>query len=436
MSRNAKSPLALLIPLLLLAPAASSAQPQPEQDAVIRQTANPTEGAVIGERIALSVDVLFPGTMPRPPRVYVPDAPGFQTFRFESQGTTMRERIDGRDYVGQRFEFAVYPRRGGVFTLPPARVTFLDPRGAPVGTAEGTPTPVSVRVPQGVDPSTPVIASTSVSLSETWSGPDGTALKAGDAMTRIIRREAADVPALAMQAVPLSAPDGVRVYAEPPLSEDRIARGNLTGRRADTLTYVFERPGSYALPAVTQPWWDLRNSVPREESAAGRAVTVSAVPTPASPARPFGPWRFTWRDLGEALAVLVPACLLGWLAWRLGPGALSRWRAERDCASRSEGAAFRALLKAARSGEADRTYQAYLTWRSRLPAMEWTDTKTAVENLEAFLFRRRPPAAHWSKIEGRALAADFKRLRADLRRRTPAPRKPSALPPLNPISIP
>ena len=79
----------------------------------MRTNVKPEKGAVVGQRVALHVDVLFAGEMTRPPRVVVPETAGAQILRFESQATTMSDRIDGVAYIGQRFEFALYARRGG-----------------------------------------------------------------------------------------------------------------------------------------------------------------------------------------------------------------------------------------------------------------------------------------------------------------------------------
>ena len=44
--------------------------------------------------------------------------------------STMRDRIDGQAYVGQSFEFVVFPRRGGAIAIPAAEVDAARPRRA------------------------------------------------------------------------------------------------------------------------------------------------------------------------------------------------------------------------------------------------------------------------------------------------------------------
>ena len=117
---------------------------------VIRTTVSPSDGAVIGQAVSVRVTVLFAGDMIRPPFVALPETPGAQIFRFETQGVTVRDRIEGQDYVGQSFEFTLYPRRGGSIAYPggiswpPPGATGppRSPRSCPLPPAGAEPLPV------------------------------------------------------------------------------------------------------------------------------------------------------------------------------------------------------------------------------------------------------------------------------------------------------
>jgi hypothetical protein len=170
-----------------------------DPDVIVRTSIKPESGGVIGQHVALLVDVLFRGEMPRPPRVTIPDMPGAQIFRFETQATTMSDTVNGEGYTGQRFEFAVYPRRGGELVIPPAVVTLLDKAGDEAGTAKGEAVRTQISVPAKVDPSQPVIATSHLTLEERWAPSPKTAFKAGDALVRAVTRAADDVPSLAMR---------------------------------------------------------------------------------------------------------------------------------------------------------------------------------------------------------------------------------------------
>ena len=200
---------------------------------LVRETLDPAKGAVIGQHVALRVDVLFPGDMPHPPRVTLSDVTGVQIMRFETQATTLGETIDGNAYVGQRFEFAIYARRGGRLEIPPAKVALLDRQGDVVGNVVGQAVSLRLTVPPGVDASEPVVATHALTLEQQWAPAPRSTFKAGDAIVRSITRTAQDVPGLAMRDLAFPVPEGARAYIDPPDISDRENRGIVTGRRVD-----------------------------------------------------------------------------------------------------------------------------------------------------------------------------------------------------------
>lgn len=391
--------------LLLLAMPALAQQP-----VVVRTGVKPDTGAVVGQRVSLDVDVLFAGDMPRPPRVVVPEVAGAQILRFETQATTLSDRIDGVSYTGQRFEFALYARRGGTLTVPAAQVTLLDRAGNPTGSSEGQPMTIEIAVPRGVDATQPLIATTRAALQEQWSPAPNGPFKTGDALVRTVTREADDVPAMAMPNLDFSAPDGVRLYVDPPLSEDRKDRGAVTGRRIDKVTYVFEAGGRFTLAGLEQAWWDLEAHQLHVERLPAVKVEVAAPPAP------IDPWHFIVPML--ALLVLLAA------ERRLEPF-VRTWYAERQARWRvSEPKAWRDLVMACRGNDLRDIYRAFILWRLRAPR-----DRSAIglaEALEEALFG----TAQWSRERSRALVHDATAIRQRSRR---APTS-AGLPPLNPVS--
>ena len=387
---------ALFAVLLLLLTAPALAQ----QPATVQTTVKPETGAVIGQRVAVYVDVLFSGEMLRPPRVVLPEVPGAQILRFETQATTLSDR------VGQRFEFALYARRGGTLTIPGPQVTLLDRAGNEIGTASGPPAQLRIAVPQGVDATQPLIATTRATLEEQWTPAPTKALKAGDALVRTVTREAEDVPAMAMPALAFPAPAGVRVYVEPPQSEDRQNRGAVTGRRIDKVTYVFEAGGRFTLPGVAQPWWDLEARRLHDETRPAVTVSVTAPPKPPDP----------WLFIGPVLGLLI--LLLGdcWLEPRV-----RGWHAARHARwLLSEAKAFDDLAHACRSDDVRAIYRAFTVWRQRTPP---PDLAPFAEELESALYA----GAAWPPGHGRTFLQSLRALpRSDHR-------VESALPPLNPL---
>ena len=411
--------LALL--LLIAFPMIAFAQ-MPAEQPIIRTTLDATDGIVIGQPVRLNVAVLFPGEMPHPPLVSVSEAAGAQILRFETQAVTIRDRIDGRDYVGQSFEFVIFPRRAGEITVPAPAITFLSRSGDPVGSAAGMAMRFNVSIPDGIDPSGPVLAADSVSVSESWSPElQGRQFRVGDAVVRTIRRQAAGVPALGMAEFRFEAPVGVRAYVDPPVIEDLSNRGSVDGRRTDKVTYVFEKPGAFTLPALAQPWWSLADKHARTETQPGLTITVAAAAQPAQPG-PSGR-SFIWHlGLGAAALAVVALGLLGLI--------LGSWRQAGVQLSGSAWLARFELWRAARCGDAAASYRAFAIWQGRLPA---TDRKALpgdrrlaphLTQLERAIFG----GGSWTVPSGRELARAVAGWRADRPRRSAG----SPLPPLNP----
>lgn len=418
---------ALALLLFLVIPIVALAQTLAEPP-VIRTTLDPTDGVVIGQPVRLNVAVLFPGEMPHPPLVSMPEAAGAQILRFETQAVTIRDRIDGRDYVGQSFEFVVFPRRAGEIAVPAPAVTLLARDGDPAGSAVGTAMRFSVTVPAGIDPSGPVLVADGVSASESWSPqPDGRRFRVGDAVVRTIRRKAAGVPALGMAEFRFEAQDGVRAYVDPPVIEDRSNRGSVDGQRTDKVTYVFEKLGVFELPALAQPWWSMAGRQARTETLPGLTVTVTAAaqPTQATPSGASAIWHLSLGAAALALTGLLALVLRGRVlaAWRQAGIRLGGWA----WLARFE------LWRAARSGEAAMSYRAFTNWRSRLPAAdrealrEDRHVAPQLTQLEHALF----DSGSWTRQNGSELARAIARWRRPEDRRGT---RPNPLPPLNPVA--
>lgn len=419
---------AIVIALAMaMAPALAQA---PAATPLIRTTLAPPDGIVIGQPVQLHVEVLFPGEMPRPPLVKVPEAPGAQTLRFETQAITIRDRIGDQDYVGQRFEFVIFPRRGGDIAVPAADITLLDRSGDPVGSAKGQQIHFSVTVPPGIDPSGPVLAAPDVRVSETWSpNPASTTFMAGSAITRVIQRKATDVPALGMADFRIAAPEGVRAYADPPVIDDKVDRGSVEGFRTDKVTYVFEKPGSYVLPALSQPWWDTDDRQARTETLAGVTVKVSAAAAPSQQPR----WRDAMADWRRFVIPVLGAALVLLLGTLLWPRLSALWRRREQRHLASEAFARKALRRIAGTGDAPATYRALVTWLERLPpngndaSRRDNRLQPLIAQLERSLFGM---GGGWSKQNGVELAELVARLQAP--RRSGLLHASPPLPPLNP----
>ncbi len=276
-------------------------------------------------------------------------------------------------------------------------------------------------VPPGIDPSGPVLVADRVTISETWSPEPSATFREGGAITRTIRREAAGVPALAMAEFHFGVPDGVRVYADPPVVEDRIDRGNVDGRRTDKVTYVFERAGSFALPELRQPWWSLSAKQARTEMLPGVTVSVEAVAAGQAP-----------RNISRRVAIALSVAAVLLLAFvLLGSRLAASLRSHSEARAASEAFARRALLKAARSDDPYGTYRALREWRARLSARD-RDMADANPKLAGLVLVLTAALFGSGRAWNREDAAELRDAVGHWHAAHAATAHSSALPPLNP----
>jgi hypothetical protein len=384
---------------------------------VLRQSIDPTAGIVAGQHVALYVDVLFPGEMPHPPRVDLPDVAGLQIFRFETQATTISDTINNQSYVGQRFEFALYPRRGGTFIISPAAVTLLNRQGDPTGDMQGDELRFDVAVPAGMDVSQPIVATRHLTLDQQWMPAPGGRFKAGDAIVRTITRSAEDVPGLAMRELDMSVAAGVRAYADPPDIDDHVDRGIVTGRRVDRVTYVFERGGHFTLPGVSQAWWDLAAGAMKRADAPGVTLDIAAAQSDAAVDRDHASMPAKPSLLIFALVLLIVS--------GLGLYYLKR-PAKRKTAEDEAFAAFRRIRATADPVAA---YQAFSRWCCFLSPADRRSALAAAAGLGAALFAADRKA--WT-VQNSVLLFDRC---AAIRRSPPSTGSNHPLPPLNPVRL-
>jgi hypothetical protein len=416
---------------------------QPGPPAKVR-TSLGTKGDVwVGQRVTLVVELLAPGTFAGAPAFDLPAVPGVLILKPEDRPTLGTEDADGTTYTVQRHEFAVYPQRAGAVTIPAFPVRFESSAGfgRPTTPQRVTTIPVTftAKRPPGTDGLATVVTTRDLTVKEDWKPEPGPA-KVGAAFTRTITVEARDVPGMALPAFRCDPPDGLRAYPKPPAVEDHVERGDLTGRRVETETYVCEKAGKYTIPAFSLAWWDPDDQTVKQARLPGRVFEVSAPPEPTAPAATPAPPspRRTWEWVVGGLAVLTAVAAA---AWRPGPAILARWRRHRQATAESEAAYFAAFRRACQSGDAPAVHRALLAWLYRFVpdgpatidefAARAGDPELAdrLTSLQAVVFG--PPAcrANWSAdgLDRRVAAARSRLLGAA---RGPVAR--AALPPLNP----
>ena len=362
----------LAVLVLVMSLAAALAQPR------VRVEIDAKDPVLVGQQVRVNVTVLAPNFFLSSPQFPTFDIPGAIVTLLDENALNNTETINGDIYAGIRRTYAITPRRPGTFTLPPAQITFryaAEPGKPAVDAAVTLPPQTFTARPAAGAPATAAPALVAkVVVTQTLDG-DPRAMRVGNALTRTLETFAPNTQAMMIPPPTFQAPEGVRLYPrDPVLTDVKTDRGDVTGgRRVDQVTYVFEKPGLYTLPAIEIGWVDADSG--KQQVATAQAISVSVAPAPAPgaeiapPAPPgdaadsaaHGLWqRPSW------LFGLIAAALAGLWGWRRFGPRLRAWRqAHGEPWQASEAASFARLKRACLTGDAAAAYRELGTWARR-----------------------------------------------------------------------
>ncbi len=212
-----------------------------------------TKGEIwVGQRVTVLVELLAPGFFSGTAAFDLPTVPSLMLAPPEGSPIVASETIDGTSYTVQRHELAVFSRRAGEQTIPPITVRFhfkQNPLDKDSTAAEVRTEPVSfsVKLPPGAEKLGSLITARNLKVEEVWTPEPGKA-KTGDAFTRTITFTAPDVPAMAFPPFHAGQINGFGIYPKAAEVLDERNRGNLIGKRRDTITYVCQLAGDSLFP--------------------------------------------------------------------------------------------------------------------------------------------------------------------------------------------
>jgi hypothetical protein len=253
---------------------------------------------------------------------------------------------------------------------------------SPPTTLTSSPISFEARLPAGAEDVEHFVSASSLQLTQRFSrGLKGK--KAGNAVTRTVTVTATDSWSAMLPDVEAPPINGVAIYPMAPALRDAPGeRGPRTSERIDAVSYVFEREGSFTLPAVRVDWWDQTEHRMRTARLPAMAIDVAAAVSTASAssiafkdeeaeardeaARVAAEHRRRERLIAVAAASAAALFVLLWIVRRTGPAiarvAANAWRRMRD----SEPVYFSRALRASRSGDAHASYRTAVEWLDRV----------------------------------------------------------------------
>jgi hypothetical protein len=336
-------------------------------EAIILRTAVTPEEVWVGQKALLHVDVLAKNGWAQLKKVGDAEVDGAYLLRLETQGTRLSETIEGDSYTGQRYEFMLFAQRDGKLTVPPVPV---DVEVKTWGAGGGTRilrmwlplVEFVTRTPPGAEGLSGLISTTDLTANQNWD-PETEGPMVGDALKRTISLRANDVSGMAFAPMLHGKIENLGIYPGEPAVEDKFARGDLTGTRVETVTYVFEHAGDFQIPDVTLPWWDVDANELKHVVLPGLSLQVTGSPGTESEALQQADHQQNTRLLWSALlAILVAAVAVV----RFGDRLAGRWTAWRRARSEKEAMYFRRVRRSARSGDQNALLRDIMRWLDRI----------------------------------------------------------------------
>jgi hypothetical protein len=336
----------------------SSASVLAAEEIILRTAVTPGE-AWVGQKVVLHVDVLAKDGWAQLKKVTDAEVEGAYLLRLESQGTRLSETIDGDSYTGQRYDFMLFAQRDGKITVPPVPVDVeIKTWGAGGGSRiERMSLPLVefvTRTPPGAQGIRGLISTSNLTARQDWD-PETESPVVGDAIKRRITLRAEDVSGMAFAPTLHNEIDNLGIYPGEPTVEDKFARGDLTGTRVETVTYVVERAGDFELPSIELSWWNIDTQELQHIVLPGFTLQVTGGPAVASQLNE----RRSWSVL---IVLLVVVVVLLVFAGRL----LTGWTAWHQARNETEAAFFRRIRRSARTGDKDAVLRDTMRWLDRI----------------------------------------------------------------------
>jgi len=384
----------LILPVFVLflsINAAASAQvpgtpqePTEPKPVMIRSSLNPDTGAYVGQKVLLYIDVMtntWFARAPQYPELRIPHAICLELSQF---GTNYSERIQGETYAVQRKEYAIYPQKAERYSIPALTVNIAYARPGE-SSVEVTLTAPSLefdaRIPepaQGVDY---FVSTPRLEVREQYdrSFED---LKVGDAVTRSITMTADDSVGMMLPPIEFGKIDGMAVYPKASKTENTGDRGQYTGTRLESVTYVMEAEGEYVLPEIKIFWFDLGSQELRVEILKRVEFTVAENPDLEAEMLAFleeeeGEVEEEAPSIQEnqidvkallylALAIFIVAAALWIFLFPFIKKFRAWWKRKKLLKAESETTYFRHFRNACRSKDAHRVLQSLLNWLDKV----------------------------------------------------------------------
>lgn len=261
---------------------------------------------VPGQPLSLRVTVLVPTWMTKPVVFPSLEAPDLMVRLPERSTTPVSESIEGETWSGVSRNYRMSPMVPGTFNIPPNDliITWSDPENGDARreTVQIDGFTLTGVLPDGAEGLDPFIAAEKITLSQDLEG-ETAPLKPGDSILRTVTVTIKGTPPMFLPSMLQQDPiEGVAQYPDEPVLSEKSERGEVSGTRVESITYLAQSGGEGAAEAIVFDWFNLKTGQIETVSLEGFDLTVDApVARSGDTASP--------RKLVIALAVCVGSIL-------------------------------------------------------------------------------------------------------------------------------
>lgn len=140
-----------------------------------------------------------------------------------------------------------------------------------------------------------------LSLTEKW--PSANSFKVGEPITRTITVQAQGQSMSQLPALPALLPDQLKSYPDQPVLKDDKSEQGIAGLRRQKNAIIPTAPGTYILPAIEIPWWNVNSGKMETAELPARTFKVTGAVASVQKSAPPAPMAATPSQLPQAVAV-------------------------------------------------------------------------------------------------------------------------------------
>lgn len=195
------------------------------------------------------------------------------------------KRINNETWTTQVREVIIYPTRAGDFELPAIAINIsvnTENDGMVAGIAMSSAQAFTISLPDELANIEHYVVSPAftIEVDDDFSQQQNDDSRSreytiGEAITQTITLTASNTPAMMLPPIKPAQLLGISIYQKPSKVFDQANRGQLTGTRVESFTYIFEQAGNYKIPRQIIYWWNSNTNELNEVIIAEQQWTVS-----------------------------------------------------------------------------------------------------------------------------------------------------------------